>query len=447
MKIFPKKIICTLLSALCIMSLMSMPVLAHEGHDHEHEETAAVSTPELYEGDTFTDEVLTYNKASGGVYVTKCNSNAVVVSIGEKIDGYKILGIYDGAFANCTQLKEVSIDSGITYIGPSAFAGCVSLEKLILPDTVTTIPAECFAYCGGLVDFEIPKTVTSIGEYAFAYANLGETLELWEGLETLGASSFYYCTGIKTVAIPSTLTSVGSLAFLGCKSLENFVVSSGNTTFSEVDGVLYSEKETILEIFPMAKNVKEFAIPDTVTFIPAGAFFDNEYLENITMSDSVQVIDEGAFSNCTSLRSITLSNSLTVIEGSVFSDCKSLKSIEIPASVTAIGDYAFLECTSLKSVTIPDTVKSVGAYAFGFTDDEKGKFHVIEDFVIKANFETAAKEYADEYDVEIDYLDGNKELPVIIAIVAGCVIAAAAVIVTVIIVIKKKKKKDEYYKN
>lgn len=466
MKIAPKKILCTFLAAAALFAY-SMPAVQA---DEETEETTQTQSdaPELYEGDTFTDNVITYNKARGGVYITACNSNTTSVNITGDIDGYKILGIYDNAFAGCTRLRSVTIADSVSYIGSGAFAGCEKLETVSLPAGLTEIPDQCFAqctslsdveipesvtsigayafsYCDSLGGIEIPSTVTSVGDYSFAFSSLGESLELWEGLETLGAMSYYYCRGVRTVSIPSTLESVGSLSFLGCENLESFEVSEKSEYFKAIDGVLYSENETILEIFPMGKNVTEFAVPESVLYIPSGAFFDNPHLETITMTDSVEAIGEAAFSNCTALRSITLSDKLTEISGSLFCDCSSLQSIDIPASVTSIGDYAFLECTSLKTVTVPDTVETIGEYALGFTDDEEGEFHKLDGFKIRANFDTAAKDYAKSNRISIEYLDENKDMPYIIAICVVAGIIAVGIIAAVIVIVRKKKKTDEFY--
>ena len=228
--------------------------------------------------------------------------------------------------------------------------------------------------------------------------------------------------------------------------MERFEVSPDSLYFKETDGILYSKDETILEIFPMGKNLTDFTIPDSVQYIPSGAFFDNPFLENIVMPDSVEAVGEAAFSNCTALKSITLSSKLTELPGSIFCDCSSLKSIEIPQNVTTIGDYAFLECTSLKSVTIPDGVEAIGEYALGFTDDDDGEFHRLDGFEIKANYETAARKYAKSNRISIEYLDGNKDLPYIITLIVVGVIAVAAISVISVILIRNKKKRDEFYK-
>ncbi|MBQ4143045.1 MAG: leucine-rich repeat domain-containing protein, partial [Thermoguttaceae bacterium] len=66
----------------------------------------------------------------------------------------------------------------------------------------------------------------------------------------------------------------------------------------------------------------------------------------------------------------TIPNSVTSIGEGAFYDCESLTSVTIPDSVTSIGDKAFNLCKSLTSVTIPDSVTSIGEEAFrGCSED------------------------------------------------------------------------------
>lgn len=440
--------------AAAVLALCPLGVCTAEGQQNAVSESA----PELYENDTFTDQVLTYNKAKGGVYVTKCTSGATSVTVAEKIDGYTILGIYDGAFSECTELRSVEIAEGIGYIGEGAFFGCENLEKIKLPEGITEIPKQCFTGCIKLKNAEIPETVESIGayafsyceslsldcipgtvkkigDYAFSYANTGSDIKIPEGVETLGAMTFYYCEDIRSVSVPSTLKSAGSLAFMGCGNLEEFEVSDKSLYFTAIDGVLYSKDETILHVYPMGKRIAEYAVPEKTAYIEPGAFFGNGYLEKVTMTDSIKNIGDMAFSSCSALKTINIPNRLEAIGGSLFSDCISLQNIEIPASVNAIGDYAFLQCDSLKTITVPDTVKTIGDHALGFGADGSGNFSKISGFTIKANFETAAKDYAKANGVSIEYLDRSNFpfVPVILGSVGGL-----AVIVLVVVIVKRK---------
>lgn len=76
-----------------------------------------------------------------------------------------------------------------------------------------------------------------------------------------------------------------------------------------------------------------------------------------SIPNSVTSIGGGAFFDCSNLTSITIGNSVTSIGACAFSGCSGLTSITIPDSVTSIGEWAFVRCNSLTSVTIPQRFK------------------------------------------------------------------------------------------
>jgi len=89
----------------------------------------------------FTDEILTYEIVKGGVNISACDDGAVELNIRDEIDGYKIIGINENAFAECTNLKKVTLPDTITTMGAGAFTGCTSLESINVPAGLTEIPA------------------------------------------------------------------------------------------------------------------------------------------------------------------------------------------------------------------------------------------------------------------------------------------------------------------
>lgn len=443
-------------TAACMAASFSISVYAEETTDESDE-------------NTFTDEVLTYKKVDGGVYITDCDDNVSSVNISKEVDGYAVIGVETNAFAECEKLKEVILPDSVKYMGESVFTGCTGLKKVKIPDGITEIPKQTFALCVELEEIEIPQSVTTIGEYAFSYCNdlswfdipetitdisdyafaysvMGETLELPEGLESLGSLSFYYSQGLKTVTLPSTLNSVGSLAFLGCADLTEYKVADGNTTYTAKNGILYTADMTNLVSYPAGKTDEVFNLPETVQYISDGAFFANTYVSEINLTDSLISLGTAAFSNCTSLKYMEIPAGVTELPDSLFCDCTSLREVVIPDTVTTIGPYAFLECTLLTNVTISDNVTEIGDHAFGFTDDDEGNFHKIDGFTIKANFDSQAKKYAKENKISIEYLDGNKDMPYIIALIGVGAVAAAVIVVLIILRMKKRKKEKDYYK-
>ncbi|MDB4708170.1 leucine-rich repeat domain-containing protein, partial [Akkermansiaceae bacterium] len=262
---------------------------------------------------------LTWTTTAGEVTITDCNEAATgELVIPDTIEGNPVTSIGREAFDSCTSLTSIAIPDGITSIGREAFGGCTSLTSITIPDSVTSIGDYAFAFCESLTSITIPDSVTSIGDGAFSY----------------------------------------------CSSLTMIEVSAGNLNYTGIDGVLFNKEKTVLHNYPANKTGDNYTIPDGVTSIGNGTFFDCTNLASITIPDGVTSIGINAFRDCTSLTSIAIPDSVTSIGDYAFAFCESLTSITIPDSVTSIESSTFKECSSLTSITIPDSVTSIGAQAF-----------------------------------------------------------------------------------
>lgn len=95
---------------------------------------------------------------------------------------------------------------------------------------------------------------------------------------------------------------------------------------------------------------------------------DGEGLNHVIVEDSVTSIRKYAFGidedEDTSLAGITLPNSVTSIGDGAFWNCRRLTSITLPDSVTSIGNLAFSRCSGMTSITLPDSLTSIGYGAF-----------------------------------------------------------------------------------
>lgn len=78
-----------------------------------------------------------------------------------------LTSVYEAAFLNCSQLKELNIGKNLRLIADRAFMGCSSLRKVVLPRSLTSIGECSFAGCTELEEIFIPKNVLHIGETAF----------------------------------------------------------------------------------------------------------------------------------------------------------------------------------------------------------------------------------------------------------------------------------------
>jgi hypothetical protein len=220
---------------------------------------------------------------------------------------------------------------------------------------------------------------------------------------------------LQSVIIPASVASIGENAFTGCYQLTSIKVAPDNTRYCSVDDVVFSKDKTTLILYPIGRQ-GSYTIPNSVTAIGEGAFFNAGNLDSVTIPNSVTAIGEHAFGGCCRKTSITIPNSVTAIGKYAFAGYKMgysifgpssvietyheyrfeccrptetvsiaipnsvtaiedytfagacLESIIIPNSVTAIGEGAFRDCKRLTSVTIPQSVKSIGKDAFKFCE-------------------------------------------------------------------------------
>ena len=314
------------------------------------------------------------------------------ITIGE---GVTSIGNY--AFESCSNLKTVNFPSTLTNIGGYAFRGCSSLDEITIPSSVTTIGTDAFYGCSNLTKVNVSCNWEStplytfkgkynrnplvIGDHSFengVCTNCGassiitgqctETItytldrELWKlTLSGTGETPCYqgsdsygkYSAKIKTLVIEDGITSVGEQAFasyaaLNSVSMANSVTSIGRYAFADT-------------------GLTSIELPNSVTTLHTGAFFNCRVLKDVKLSEGLTTIEtdsDGAFQQCVSLTSIELPASLNSTGPCTFADCSSLSSVILPQSITSIGFNSFARCTNLITIDIPQNVTTINGAAF-----------------------------------------------------------------------------------
>ena len=209
---------------------------------------------------------------------------------------------------------------------------------------------------------------------------------------------------------------------------------------SEIDGrkvtsIGYSAFEAMSHdsYQPPSTNLTSITIPDGVTRIGSGAFYDCVNLKIINIPDSVTTIEGMAFFGCQNLESIIIPDGVTSIGNNTFTGCISLTSVTIPNSVRSIGIWAFAGCgftsitipegvksiakqafmgSGLTSMTIPKSVEYIDEMAFGYWHNaDTGKYEIVPGFKVfcyEGTFgEQYAKDYGYDYELISDFLPGD----------------------------------------
>ena len=328
---------------------------------------------------TIKEVILGESVTSIGDYAFQGFSSLTSLTIPESVTS-----IGNAAFYGCSSLTSLTIPESVTSIGYYAFYGCSSLTAITIPEGVTSIGIYAFGYCSSLTDITIPKSVTEIGKMAFYNCSSFEDFTIPEGVTEIGEQAFRSCSNLTSITIPEGVTEIGNYAFSDCSSLTAIIVEEGNEVYDSRNGcnaIIETNSNTLIQscsttIIPESvtkigygafydcSNFTTIAIPESVTSIGMGAFYGCTNLTSITIPESVTSIGDYAFAGCTNLTSINIPENVASIGEGVFEECTSLTSINIPESVTSIGNYAFYGCSSLTAITIPESVTSIGYDAF-----------------------------------------------------------------------------------
>ena len=304
-----------------------------------------------------------------------------------------VMSIGVRAFSNCKFNAIVVDESNTVYDSREDCNAIIKTEtnellfgstNTVIPNTVTSIGEYAFSGCSELSSITLPNSITSIGECAFLECTELSSINLPNSITNIGKYAFQYCSKLTSIRIPGSVNSIGDNPFAGCSGLTSIIVennafydsrencnaiinSSTNTLISGCSNTIIPNSITSIGsgAFFDCSNLKSVDIPQKVTTIGNGAFDGCTSIEKLSIPNSVTSIGEWAFSSCSSLSSVTLSENLKTVSGHLFMGSSSLTSIDIPNNVDSIGYGAFQGCKGLATVIIGNKVKAIGQFAFG----------------------------------------------------------------------------------
>lgn len=158
-----------------------------------------------------------------------------------------------------TDIKEFTVPSHITRIGPAAFWACEILNKVTLPEGLVFIDEDAFSECYNLWQINFPSTLEYIKADAFAETNLHHIV-LPELVAVIPQHCFESCKQLETVKLGTYTHKIKARAFAECDKLRYVQLNEG---LEEIESYAFAE----------CSSLKEIYIPESVKTIATNVFY------------------------------------------------------------------------------------------------------------------------------------------------------------------------------
>lgn len=263
--------------------------------------------------------------------------------------------IEGGAFQNCSALSSILVPQNVTYLGASAFSGCTSLTSATLPQAITRISSGLFENCSSLTTVQASSALTSIGSRAFAETSALSSFTFPQTLTAVGAESFTG-SGIVTANLPQSVTYLGAGAFADCTKL----------VYAQVPAAIQAIRE---RTFRNCTELKNVSIPEGIRYIGAAAFQNDVSLQTVDFAQSLLTICDNAFEGSGVGEGLVLPPALRTIGSRAFAGCMRLTSLTITADVRKMGSQAFADGSSPSIVCAFSRTTYMSKLASGWVAD------------------------------------------------------------------------------
>ncbi len=387
------------------------------------------------------EPALTYQREWGEyVYIRNCPNDITAITIPAEISGYPVTIVDHSLFDDCSALQEINVDPGSEML--SSDAGvllnydrtellCCPKGKegaYTIPESVYYIYDNAFVNCSQLKEINVDpanESYRSDNGVLYQYSTLICCPAGKEGTYTISNNSYYinsrafYGSKLTRVQIHNNVWDIGEDAFAGAANLTLFVYEDSEAEryakeqqipYQVVENAIYGDLTYIVNvdgditITGCDGRASWVQIPDKIQDYPVTDIAENAFencwnLKEIEIPKSIRTINDNTFRYVYNLKKINVDpanadytsdegvlynkeltelircpqgkagvyhipEGVTGIENSAFEGCSSLTEVDIPSSVKSIGDYAFNNCSGLTDVVISNGVLQLGDSAF-----------------------------------------------------------------------------------
>ena len=258
--------------------------------------------------------------------VAQCYSGTINIPESIIYEGYKYSVTKVGSYAfNCqNELQSIYIPCTVKEVEPYAAIKAEKLNRVNVADEsqLENIGEQAFKLCIGLKRFVFDGTSLKLNTIGYAAFNSCTALEKvqWNGkseLKTIKDYAFFKCISLNNFEMPNTTLSVGNSSFRYNASLTNIHLSN---SLNYIDEYAYGEC-----------GFSQITLPESLANIQAGAFINNDFLQEIILPERLQGLGSAAFENNSKLESVTFHTAIETmtIGNNAFNQCPILNKVYI----------------------------------------------------------------------------------------------------------------------
>lgn len=207
-----------------------------------------------------------------------------------------------GAFCGCV-LSEIRLSSNIVSIEPLVFAQCINLKKITIPPGVRTIGNKAFCNCDSLTELNIPDGVVMIGNEAFGACDQLKTVTIPDSMQVIDTNAFQHCGNLQTILFPAGEICISSNVFLKSDNVTMHVFqNSAAHQYAVANGIPFQlienqaapdeeNKTTIFYMKPKGKGISFTRSGGFAAYHDTDMGFDDNNLSSVWIgSEYVTVI-------------------------------------------------------------------------------------------------------------------------------------------------------------
>ncbi len=273
-------------------------------------------------------------------------------------------------FYENSDIKTINVESGITGLGEHLFCFCYNVESISLPDGLSRIGRSATAFFSKIENITIPSSVTSIGAGAFSNWHSLKSITIPDGVTSIESGTFFICDDLESVVIPKSVTSVGEKAFEVCESLTDVYyygseADRSNMTISSSENKRFTDAAWHYNCRSgkCGDNVSYFFDGETLTLSGTGDMWDYddtsnlsplyglEGVDKIVVSKGITGIGEFAFYN-TSAKLAVLPDTVTTVSEGAFYNSPYLATVVTDQNLETVEYQAFYSCNSLSDIYV-----------------------------------------------------------------------------------------------